>query len=41
MQDQVEWKREHFIETYKSLVALSTEGFKFCALANGGAEVAS
>jgi hypothetical protein len=27
-------------ETYKSLVTLTTEGFKFCALANGGAAVA-
>jgi hypothetical protein len=27
-------------ETYKSLIAISTEGFKFCALANGGAAVA-
>lgn len=31
---------DHYIETYKSLVALSVEGFKFCALANGGAAVA-
>jgi len=31
---------DHFIETYKSLIALSIEGFKFCALANGGAAVA-
>jgi hypothetical protein len=29
-----------WIETYKSLITLSTEGFKFCALANGGAAVA-
>lgn len=27
-------------ETYRSLLKLSTEGFKFCALANGGAAVA-
>lgn len=27
-------------ETYSSLLKLSTEGFKFCALANGGAAVA-
>jgi hypothetical protein len=33
-------QREHLTETYKSLVTLSTEGFKFCALANGGAAVA-
>jgi hypothetical protein len=31
---------DHLIETYKSLVTLSTEGFKLCALANGGAAVA-
>lgn len=29
-----------WIETYKSLITISTEGFKFCALANGGAAVA-
>ncbi|WP_126457804.1 hypothetical protein [Sulfuritortus calidifontis] len=27
-------------ETYKSLITLATEGFKFCALTNGGAAVA-
>lgn len=27
-------------ETYKSMITLSVEGFKFCALANGGAAVA-
>ena len=31
---------QHFIETYKSLITLSIEGFKFCALANGGAAIA-
>lgn len=31
---------DHWLETYKSLVTLSVEGFKFCALANGGAAVA-
>ena len=31
---------QHWIETYKSLITLSIEGFKFCALANGGAVVA-
>ena len=31
---------DHWLETYKSLITLSTEGFKFCALANGGAAVA-
>lgn len=30
----------HWIETYRSLVTLSIEGFKFAALANGGAAVA-
>ena len=30
----------HYFETYKSLVALATEGFKFVALINGGAAVA-
>jgi hypothetical protein len=29
-----------WVETYKSLVTLATEGFKFCALANGGAAIA-
>lgn len=31
---------QHWIETYKSLFGLSIEGFKFAALANGGAAVA-
>lgn len=30
----------HWLETYKSLITLSVEGFKFSALANGGAAVA-
>lgn len=30
---------QHWIETYKSLITLSLEGFKFSALANGGAAV--
>lgn len=30
---------QHWIETYKSLITLSIEGFKFTALANGGAAV--
>jgi hypothetical protein len=30
----------HYTETYKSLITLSVGGFKFCALANGGAAVA-
>ena len=30
----------HKSETYKSLITISIEGFKFCALANGGAVVA-
>ncbi len=33
-------KNGHWLETYKSLVALSTEGFKLSALINGGAAVA-
>lgn len=32
--------REHWLETYKSLIAISIEGFKFLALANGGSAVA-
>ena len=31
---------QQWLETYKSLVTLSIEGFKFSALANGGATVA-
>ena len=31
---------EHWMETYKSLISLSVEGFKFSALVNGGAAVA-
>lgn len=31
---------EYWLETYKSLVTLSIESFKFSALANGGAAVA-
>ncbi|UUZ63395.1 hypothetical protein LP417_28245 [Polaromonas sp. P1-6] len=31
---------QHWLETYKSLITLSVEGFKFSALANGGAAVA-
>src|SRR5574340_1764301 len=32
---EVDWQ-----ETFRALVTLATEGFKFCALANGGAAVA-
>lgn len=32
--------RDHWLETYKSLITLSIEGFKFSALANGGSAVA-
>jgi hypothetical protein len=32
---EVDWQ-----ETFRSLVTLAVEGFKFCALANGGAAVA-
>lgn len=35
-----ERSNQHWIETYKSLITLSIEGFKFIALANGGAAVA-
>jgi hypothetical protein len=31
---------DHWVETYRSLIQLSIEGFKFCALVNGGAAVA-
>ena len=31
---------QHWLETYKSLITLSIEGFRFSALANGGAAVA-
>jgi hypothetical protein len=31
---------QHWLETYKSLITLSVEAFKFSALANGGAAVA-
>ena len=31
---------EHQLETYKSLISIATEGFKFSALINGGAAVA-
>lgn len=33
-------QEQHWLETYKSLIKLSIEGFKFTALANGGAAVA-
>ena len=36
----VDPRHDDWLETYKSLITLSTEGFKFCALANGGAAVA-
>jgi hypothetical protein len=32
--------QDHWLETYKSLISISLEGFKFSALANGGAAVA-
>ncbi|NCC23213.1 MAG: hypothetical protein EOM26_12270 [Alphaproteobacteria bacterium] len=32
--------KEHWLETYKSLITISIESFKFSALANGGAAVA-
>jgi len=33
-------RHDDWLETYKSLITLASEGFKFCALANGGAAVA-
>ena len=36
----VDTERDHWLETYKSLITISVEGFKFLALANGGAAVA-
>lgn len=33
-------ERDHWLETYKSLITISVEGFKFLALANGGSAVA-
>jgi hypothetical protein len=32
--------KENWLETYRSLITLSIEGFKFSALANGGSAVA-
>ena len=37
---RVGFMKEHWLETYKSLITLSIEGFKFSALANGGSAVA-
>lgn len=33
-------KEEHWLETYRSLITLSLEGFRYLALINGGAVVA-
>ena len=38
--EQTELENDHWLETYKSLITLSIEGFRFAALANGGAAVA-
>lgn len=35
-----ELANQHWLETYKSLISLSIEGFKFAVLANGGASIA-
>lgn len=35
----IEYQRQHLLETYKSLIAISVEGFKYFALVNGGAIV--
>jgi len=37
---QLQFQREHAIETYKSLITISVEVFKACFLINGGAIVA-
>lgn len=37
---QYELRGQQWIETYKSMITLSIEGFKYSALANGGAAVA-
>lgn len=34
---QTEWFKEHRVETYKSLITVSMEAFKYLALLNGGA----
>ena len=36
----VKLDRDHWLETYRSLITLSIEGVKFSALANGGTAVA-
>lgn len=36
----IESTNQQWLETYKSLITLSVEGFKFSALANGGAAIA-
>lgn len=33
-------EQEHFLETYRSLITVSLEGFRYLALVNGGAVVA-
>jgi len=33
-------REEHFLETYRSLISISLEGFRYLALINGGAVVA-
>jgi len=35
-----DFHQQHKLETYKSLITVSVEGFKFLALANGGGAVA-
>ena len=36
----IDLTNQHWLETYKSLISFSVEGFKFSAIANGGAAVA-
>jgi hypothetical protein len=40
MPKRTQFQEDHRLETYKSLITLSTEGFRLAALSNGGAAVA-
>lgn len=35
--ENVEWYKEHRVETYKSMITVSLEAYKYLALLNGGA----
>lgn len=37
LRDDADWYREHRVETYKSMIAVSLEAYKYLALLNGGA----